>query len=120
MGETPKTALPCLCGSFIWIIYFLEIPYVEETPQPLKKLALKISLLKLRYKHISTQDAKHRIVEQSKTANPKLKGQGTEKKKAYVLSLCVIFNLYSYYCLAVLLCQNENTRYLKVSDRSQS
>ncbi|WP_230966458.1 hypothetical protein, partial [Nostoc commune] len=48
MGETPKTALPCLCGSlrqavplrgsklrvasrreastFIWIIYFLEVP----------------------------------------------------------------------------------------------
>lgn len=38
MGETPialsvspweKTALPCLCGLLIWIIYFLEIPNEE-------------------------------------------------------------------------------------------
>jgi hypothetical protein len=26
MGETPKTALPYLCGSFFGIIYSLEIP----------------------------------------------------------------------------------------------
>ncbi|OYD89401.1 hypothetical protein CDG76_35265 [Nostoc sp. 'Peltigera membranacea cyanobiont' 210A] len=36
MGEIPivqrlveKTALPCLCGLLIWIIYFLEIPNEE-------------------------------------------------------------------------------------------
>ncbi|MEH2432986.1 MAG: Uma2 family endonuclease [Nostoc sp.] len=34
MGETPKTALPCLCGSFLGI-YFLEVPYYTDLQPPI-------------------------------------------------------------------------------------